>query len=710
MSKFLTKNKNLLLLLSWFNLAIASPLIQKIGNFPDFLVAHQANSFEILALVSFILLAPALFIYFIYLLFYYLISKNIAKTFFSLCLLILFSITALLLLNSFEFSNAWLEIFIAFVIGLFFLYLYIYKTTFTKFSITLLVLVPLTIFTLSQKTGLINNLFHNKNSSASFSKTKTPVAVLIFDELPLNAIMNSKGAIDSINFPNFKRLASISNWYKNATTLSTRTEYAVPVILSGSVPSHEAIATSRDYPENLFSILSSTHNLHVYETVTNLCSTSSCSVKSQKRSFYARIKSLLFDSSAIYLNVLLPKSFHDRIPSLDGSWKDFWLNTQDEEVVKIRENSKRLVRYRKFLSEIVPTKEPVLHFYHILFPHTPHEFLPSLKTYSHTGQLPWAYQKEVWIDNEWGRLQAYQRFYLQVLAADKILGEFLDALESASLLDSSLVLVASDHGITFEVGSHRRGVPGFKNFIQDDLRTLLFIKTPNQKNGTVSEKLAQTNDVLPSIAEILNIKLTSKKIGKSLFKKGENNESKNFVLPRKYWKKFQIPFEAYEYNFPKNESLDTVHWRESHFGVGRDLNMFNISIRPHLLNKKVTGFLSQSKNNSKLKLIKSNLIFKDKNISIVNFDPETSFSPIHVFGRLNNASDKQVEIALVVNGKIVGATKSYKAKKKGKEFRNFSILFSESNLNSGLNEYSLYEILEKIDKTLLLLPITDIDK
>ena len=55
-------------------------------------------------------------------------------------------------------------------------------------------------------------------------------------QLPLGALLRADGTIDSDRFPGFGRLAAMSTWYPQATTVATYTFIAVPAILTGRLP------------------------------------------------------------------------------------------------------------------------------------------------------------------------------------------------------------------------------------------------------------------------------------------------------------------------------------------------------------------------------------------------------------------------------------------------------------------------------------------
>jgi hypothetical protein len=99
----------------------------------------------------------------------------------------------------------------------------------------------------------------------------------VFDEFPLSVMLDGAGAIDEARFPGFARLATQSVWYRNAITVASHTEQAVPAILTGQVPDDGArAATWSEYPDNLFRMLAGSYAMHVDETVTRLCPDEHC--------------------------------------------------------------------------------------------------------------------------------------------------------------------------------------------------------------------------------------------------------------------------------------------------------------------------------------------------------------------------------------------------------------------------------------------------
>ncbi len=77
--------------------------------------------------------------------------------------------------------------------------------------------------------------------------------------------------IDAERYPNLAALARDSTWYPNATTVNSQTTLAVPALLSGRRPTPDLLPIPADYPNNLFTLLGRSHDVHATETATEVC-------------------------------------------------------------------------------------------------------------------------------------------------------------------------------------------------------------------------------------------------------------------------------------------------------------------------------------------------------------------------------------------------------------------------------------------------------
>ena len=116
----------------------------------------------------------------------------------------------------------------------------------------------------------------NEQELPQSSKSTTPVVLVVFDGLPLTSLLDEHHLIDRDRYPSFAALADDATWYRNATTVSDYTRWAVPAILSGRYPRPAALPTASDHPDTIFSLLGSSHTVSVHEPISRLCPQTLC--------------------------------------------------------------------------------------------------------------------------------------------------------------------------------------------------------------------------------------------------------------------------------------------------------------------------------------------------------------------------------------------------------------------------------------------------
>ncbi|MCL4293613.1 MAG: sulfatase-like hydrolase/transferase, partial [Acidimicrobiia bacterium] len=157
---------------------------------------------------------------------------------------------------------------------------------------------------------------------------------------------------------------------------------------------------------------------------------------------------------------------------------------------------------RAFDAGLRPSRRPALHFLHIQHPHYPWRYLPDGRSYDAPSPLPPFDAR--WPAGETAAL-ARSRHLLQVQDADRLLGEILDRLSATGLVDDALVVVTSDHGISFGAGLQPRGVTGVAQ--GDTAWVPLFVKVPGRQGGRIDDRPASILDVLPTVADVLEMPL-----------------------------------------------------------------------------------------------------------------------------------------------------------------------------------------------------------
>jgi hypothetical protein len=344
----------------------------------------------------------------------------------------------------------------------------------------------------------------------------TPVVWLLFDEFPVISLMDAKGEIDAERYPNFARLAESSTWFKNTTTFSASTTVAVPSMLTGKIPGKRKPPVFQNFPRNLFTLLGKDYRMNVTESQTRLCPPQLCARETEDTA--ERLSGLYSDARIVYLHLLSPPSLEDRLPAIDESWGEFGNEPADSgdslsgvTVDKPKREGKTFYAGRNrdfntFVDSLEPPVKgkPTLDFLHVLLPHGPWLYFPDGKTSAVTAANAPGRNGELWWDDGLAN-QAHQRHFLQLAYADRLLGQFLDKLETTGLWKKALVVVTADHGISFRGGDMRRA-PTETNLAELAF-TPLFIKFPGESEGKVLDRHVTIADILPTVADGLGIEM-----------------------------------------------------------------------------------------------------------------------------------------------------------------------------------------------------------
>jgi hypothetical protein len=334
-----------------------------------------------------------------------------------------------------------------------------------------------------------------------------PIVMLVFDEFPVASIIDGDGDLRADRYPNFARLAEDGVWYRNAVTVQQQTEHSVPAMLTGSVPEQSLIPVTGHYPFNLFTALRSSHDLHVYEAITQLCPRALCEGLTSSAS------SLVRDVSVVAGHVLLPDPLTNELPEIDRGWGDFTTVAGDFDArAEFREllaqgQTAGIDRVLQDITGFAEGDRPPLFYAHAIVPHHPWHFLPDGRSYPFIVDENPASVDGGWNDDEFLVAQSMQRHLLQVGYVDHALGRILDALESRGLYDEAMVVVVADHGIAIAPGVHHQRVIT-ESTIGDIAPVPLFVKLPGNANGgTIDDRRALTIDILPTIGDVIDAAL-----------------------------------------------------------------------------------------------------------------------------------------------------------------------------------------------------------
>lgn len=350
-----------------------------------------------------------------------------------------------------------------------------------------------------------------------------PVVVIIFDEFSGMTLLDQERQIDAVRYPNFSRLARTATWYRNASTVHARTNYAVPAILTGRLPLADREVTLAEAPQNLFTLLHGAgYPTVAFEPVSRLCPESVGDTPGTD-SIGAWAWVMADCLTRVYLSGIVPKELPIRPPRIPLVWygdnRDSALDLGQRTGIS-RDASDADEQFERFRATLPRSGEHRLSVLHAMTPHAPWVHLPTGAAYVKATDVAVAACGgmgpigEDWTDDPLLVDQAWQRYLLQVGDADRRLGLILDQLEANRVFDDCLVVVAGDHGVSFHPG-HSRRVPDGAN-LNDVLSVPLFIKLPGQREGQVSDRNVESIDIFPTIADALGADLPLSVDGDSL--------------------------------------------------------------------------------------------------------------------------------------------------------------------------------------------------
>jgi hypothetical protein len=509
--------------------------------------------------------------------------------------------------------------------------------------------------------------------------SRTPVVLVVLDELPTSSLLRADGTLDARRYPNFARLAGDGTWYPRATTVHEFTTQAVPAILTGNTPKQDELPTLKDHPRNLFTLLGERYAFEVVEPVTRLCPARYCPETRVRAAWADRYRGLFYDVGVAYLYRVLPSSLRVELPPIGDRWGGFGtgtrerllgaLDTHDVNLALESEDHQPRTEFEQFLAGI-RRGEPrrTLHFLHVKLPHTPFRLLPSGREYGNAISVDGIHTDAF---NDWAGSQvlvnqALQRHLLQLGYTDRLLGVLLDRLEETGVYDRALVIVTADHGSSFVAGGDRRFVDGENT--ADIAGVPLLVKYPGRPGGRIDTRDARTTDILPTIAEVLGVDLPWRVDGRSLL--GPPATRRVFVGSR---------FSAPHITDPDDVHagvLATARRNAESFGEGAD-SLYRIGPFRQLLGRRIDGARSSPVT-----------VRIDGEYLYADVRPASGFVPARIVGELVGRPVEGLSLAIAVNGRIAATTQTYV--RDGKAY--FAALVPETSFREGRNDVDILSI------------------
>ncbi len=474
-------------------------------------------------------------------------------------------------------------------------------------------------------------------------RSTPPIVFVVFDEFPLHSLLDAEGRIDQVRFPHFAALAREASWFREATTVSSQTVWAVPAIVSGNYPvAPNAVPTLRYYPQNLFTLLADRYEMFVFGRFLQLCPEGRCHREVEGPADGPL--ELLADLAVVWMHVVSPAPVAERLPPVVGDWLGFARAGAWRTVDNRRVRYSRLTQFNQFLATM-DARPARLYFMHSLLPHMPFEFVPS----GHRYDAP-DYQGR---DEDGAGLfrragpdyadALHQRHLLQVGFVDTLIGRMVARLRELGIYDRALVIVTADHGASYREGMPRRNARD-RN-LADIVRVPLFIKRPGQKAGAIVDGVAESVDILPTIADMLGMRLPFQVDGRTLAVDGAPLPVTGTFIDRSLKRVARRQLTDWS-----ESSRVSLARRIARFGVGGYDALYALPGTAALVGRDVAGFPRRAGT------LRVELAALDAFVDPRDRETLPLYTRARVFGRVAHP------FAVAVNGRIVATTRSYQEK------------------------------------------------
>jgi hypothetical protein len=520
-------------------IAVGQPLLDVVGRAPEFFVAHRAGPADILLLVAGLLLvAPLVPIALIALAGVF--GSRLRSIVTATVVAILVGLVAVQAMKQLGVTRWTVAAPPAAAAGVVTTLLYARFLGVRSFFTVLGAAVLIVPVAFALQPGIRRLIVPNTSRSAPADAAATgfrpaPIVLMVFDELPLVSLLDADRNIDPALYPNLSALARDGVWFRNATTVSDYTRWAVPAILTGRRARPDAVPTAADHPDTLFSFLGRTHRLEVIEAATGMCPRGLC--VDPDDTLRRRFSGMGSDLSIVAAYVFLTSDLHERLrlPDLTTNWAGFSAGADAgmdlssrawQRHVHQRFGDDRRRFARAFIDEIdASDQQPTLYFLHALLPHQPWVLLPGGQRNSSLAPLPSAMRVVARAD-DWEIAQNQQRHLLQVGYVDHVVGRVVGRLKEAGMYDRALIVITADHGVAITKGQNVRGFS--VGNAPEIMRVPLLMKFPggtdasavfpdlNGQRQRFSDRNVETVDIAPTVAQVLGLRLPWATDGSSL--------------------------------------------------------------------------------------------------------------------------------------------------------------------------------------------------
>ncbi|MPZ52889.1 MAG: sulfatase-like hydrolase/transferase [Acidimicrobiia bacterium] len=334
--------------------------------------------------------------------------------------------------------------------------------------------------------------------------SEIPVVILVVDEFPLAALVNQSGDFLDLAFPGMGSLVDDGVWYRNAVTNTRSTMHAVPMLATGVFHEANVVPTAGGHPNSFLSALGRTHDVGTVEPMTRLCPARLCEPEEQSNIWAATFS----DVGVVAAHIVLPNALAAELPPIDENWANFdgesrpWKSKTPDQASMDEDPRLAFENIGKALE--TQSRRPLFVFGHAVLPHIPWNFLPDGTRIS-GGEQAYVDGGQV-LEAPWAKALGMQRLLLTAGYVDNQIGELLDGIREAGWYDEAMIVVVSDHGVSFESGHDRRALDDEN--VDSVAPIPLIVKYPKSMEeapppGTVDDIRAESVDLAPTVFDVI---------------------------------------------------------------------------------------------------------------------------------------------------------------------------------------------------------------
>lgn len=508
--------------------------------------------------------------------------------------------------------------------------------------------------------------------AAQTTDVRTPVVMIVLDELPLSLLQNDEGGLDSELLPGLEKIESETTWYPRTLAVGDQTLTALPSIMTGEdadFNEERAPAGLPSYPDNVCSITAKAgYRVRAVEIVTDLCQR-----KSGLRTRMAELarigmqpRSVALADSAGNPNLAEAPTAEDLTPKrlLEKGVEKVAAHYPSPPAVWAIERPGIMRNFNAGLD----LKPGGFNFLHLLFPHAPYQFTENGQGYASfiLGDMGSGLALERPTNIPESR-KNMQQALAQTSYTLKLVGEVIDHMKAEGTWDESLFVLTADHGASFKLDAPRRTV------VEDNegwlLPVPLFIKYPGQEKGRVDRRFATSRDITPTVLDVLGLEPSAEATGHSLLGPPVPAPQRLDVTSQATDSLTVAPDEV------EAQRQKATEFKAAAFGSG---SLFTPGGKSGLIG-------SDAKRNAKLKPLEAEFASGGPEVEA---DPDGIFVPAYVQAELPGIEADPGTIAVAVNGKVAATTGAWE--RDGVWMTGVNV--PASSYRKGMNDVELFAV------------------